>query len=148
MSRARETVIAVVLGAMAIGATAGAAAVFAPGVTSDHIFAGHFGPDRPVSLMNKTVVDGRYLVRYSMSVYVVAGSADIALSCSLVDTSGRIANLPGLARSIPVGQWTFVEAQDVFELPDATLGIRCAPEQPTVLEVLVRNARIEATKID
>lgn len=148
MSRAREIVIAVVLGATAIGATAGAAAVFAPGVTSDQVFAGHFAPDQPVSLMNKTIVDGRYLVRYSMSVYVVAASADKSLNCSIVDTSRRIANLPGMSRSIPVGAWTFVEAQDVFELPDATLGIRCAPEQPTVLEVLIRNARIEATRID
>lgn len=148
MSRAREVVITLVLGATAIGATAGAVAVFAPGVTSDQIFAGQFSPDQPVSLMNKSVDDGRYLVRYSMSVYVVSASDDTALSCSVVDTSGRIAILEGLARSIPVGEWTYVEAQDVFELPDATLGIRCAPEKPVVLEVLVRNARIEATKID
>ena len=146
MGRARESITAGVLAVVAIAATGAAAAVFAPGTTADQVFAGTFSRDRPVGVTNLTVVDGRYVVAYSMRVYVVSASDSVSLTCSVVDTSGRIAQLPGLARDVPAGRWVFVEASDVFELPDVTLGVRCAPERETVLEVLVRDARLHATR--
>ncbi len=145
MGRARDWITAGVLAVVAVAATGAAAAVFAPGTTADQVFAGRFSAQNPVTIANLSVADGRYIVAYSMRVYVVAASDSASVTCDVVDTTGVFEDLPGLERTVPAGRWTFIAAQDAFALREMTLGLRCYPEQEAVLEVLVRDARLQAT---
>lgn len=116
--------------------------------TDDDIVGGRFSPDDPVSLTNLTVTDGRYLVAYSLDVFISSQTGRVELACSVIDTSGRLAELPGLVRTIETGSWQRVEAQDTFELPDLTLGVRCYPDRDATLTVVVRDVQLTAQNVD
>ena len=114
----------------------------------DTVVSGTFGPDKPITLKNLTVQDGRYLVSYALDVFVTSPAGEITLTCSVVDTTGRLAELPGLAQTAASGGWQEISAKDVFELPDLTMGIRCYPDREVSMQVVVRDARLGATRID
>lgn len=145
MGRAREWITAGVLAVVAIGGTGAAAAVFAPGTTADQVFAGRFSPDNTIDIAEVALAEGRYVVAYSMRVYVVAANPEAIVTCDIVDTANAREPLTGLGRTVTAGRWSFIEAQDGFALREMSLGLRCYPEHETVLEVLVRDARLQAT---
>lgn len=117
------------------------------GQGTDDVIVGRFSPDEPVSLTNLTVADGRYLVTYALEVYIDAPLRKVDLTCGVVDTTGRIAQLPGLVRTVSSGQWLNLFAEDVFELPDLTMGIRCYPNDEVSLQVVVRRVELAASPI-
>ena len=120
--------------------------VFAPAPSIERTFSGRFSATAPIAVSNLTVADGEYRVHYGMRILVQpqAGRA-IGLRCGVVDTSGRIEFFDALAREVPAGRWVTIDAEGVFELPELTLGIRCVPDRPAPLVVVVRDARLEAT---
>jgi len=147
MKRVRVAVVVAMMGAAVVATVLVAAGVwaFAPRPsTADQVFAGRFGPTSGIVVKNLTVADGRYLLDYSMDVYVAPNARSIGVVCTVEDTSGRIAALPGLVRPVASGRWVTISAQDVFELPDLTLGIRCFAEQDALLVIAVRNALLTA----
>ncbi len=116
---------------------------------ADRTVAGHFSPERPVSLTNLTLTDGRYRVSYSLTIYAAdRGVPRTRLTCTIVDVSGRLSDLPGLVRAVPTNQWVTVTATDVFELPDLTMGIRCYPDREADLTVVVRDVVLAADPTD
>lgn len=115
--------------------------------TGDTTITGRFGPQIPVSLANLTVIDGRYRVGYTMEIFVSAIGAPLRLTCDVVDVSGRLAAIPGLARTISANRWVRITEKRVVELPDATLGVRCFPETPSDLTVVVRDLQLTAEPV-
>jgi hypothetical protein len=112
---------------------------------ADATIAGRFTPEHPVALTNLTLADGRYQVSYSLSIYAAdRGVPRTRLTCSVVDVSGRLSDLPGLVTGVPTNQWVTVSATDVFELPDLTMGIRCYPDREANLTVVVRDVVLGA----
>jgi hypothetical protein len=112
---------------------------------ADTTIAGRFTPERPVALTNLTLADGRYRVSYSLTIYAAdRGVPRTRLSCSVIDVSGRLSDLPGLLTGVPTNQWVTVSATDVFELPDLTMGIRCYPDREADLTVVVRDVVLAA----
>src|SRR4051812_17420457 len=89
------------------------------------LFAGSYGPNRGIIVKNLTIGDGYYLVGYSMDVFVAPNPGSVGVDCGMEDISGRLDELPGLVRPVAAGSWVRITAQNVLELPDATLGIRC-----------------------
>ena len=59
----RPGVAAAAIGAVLLALTACSSA-------HDTVISGRFGPETPVALQNLTVVDGRYLVSFAMTVFV------------------------------------------------------------------------------
>lgn len=116
--------------------------------TNDTIVSGRFTVDEPVSLSNLTVADGLYEVSYSLEVFVSSQSGPVELTCTIADTTGRLTQLPGLERTVSVGSWQLVGATDAFELPDLTMGIRCFPDRDASLQVIVRDAQLDARRLD
>jgi hypothetical protein len=136
---------AAVVGVVLIGV---GVAAFGPRSGDVQLFAGRYAPDDGIIVTNLTVTAGQYLVGYSMRVYVAPNADSVSLVCGVVDTSGRFSALPGLARPVVPGGWITVQAQSEIELPDVTLGIRCFPERPAVLEISVRDAELSAYRGD
>lgn len=116
--------------------------------SSDTIVAGTFGPDEPVALSNLTVQDGRYLVSYELDLYIASQGGQVSLVCGVVDTTGRVAQLPGFVESVTSGVWHHLSASDTLELPDLTLGVRCYPDRQVTLQVVVRDVQLAATDAD
>jgi len=146
---ARRGGLALAIGAAiaAIALCAAAATVFAPTPTGERVFAGRYAPDSALTVRNLTVADGLYRVSYSLRIFLeppLDGHA-LAVTCSIVDTGGRIEFFDELDRDLAAGSWVTLEAAGYFELPELTLGLRCAPQRATELVVLVRDARIEVT---
>lgn len=117
--------------------------------TGDTTYAGRFSSVEPVALTNLTLSDGRYRISYSMRIYIADQSVPrVNVLCGVTDVSGRLSELPGLARLVPTNQWILVAATDAFELPDLTIGIRCSPDRPADLTVIVRQLMLTAEPVD
>ena len=144
MTPARITATVVVVGALLLAVGVGA---FAPRPGTE-LFVGSYGPDRGIVVKNLTVGDGYYLVGYSMDVFVTPNPGSVGVECDLQDISGRLAELPGLVRPVASGTWVTITAQNVLELPDATLGIRCFAQRDALLEISVRNVTLTAQRGD
>jgi len=119
----------------------------APASTHDRIIVGRFSPDSPVSFTNLTVTDGRYLVTYALDVFIDASLRKVDLVCGVVDTTGRIAQLPELVETVHSGEWLRLFGEDVYELPDLTMGVRCYPVDDVSLQVVVRDVQLVASPI-
>ncbi|MFM9877695.1 MAG: hypothetical protein ACKVOG_07585 [Rhodoglobus sp.] len=115
--------------------------------TDTTTISGRFSPDRPVSLANLTVVDGRYRVSYTMAIFVMAQGAPVAVTCDVLDVSGRLAALSSLDRTITANHWVRLTEMTVVELPDATLGVRCFPDRTRDLTVVVRDLKLVAEPV-
>lgn len=111
------------------------------------VFSGNFSPDEPIRLTNKTITGGKYLVGYSLDVLVSSNDQPVNFICSMVDTSGQFSVLEGMARSVTAGKWISLDVENVFELSDLTLGIRCAPVPGAALTVVFRDVKLSAKKI-
>lgn len=110
----------------------------------ERVYTGQFGPDDPVSLGNLTIADGRFDVGYRLEVLLVPRGAPVRIACTIVDTSGRIGFFDGLARTLEPGRWTTLTADGSFDLPELTLGLRCAPDDAATFDLIVREAVITA----
>ena len=113
----------------------------------DTVFSGRFSADSPIRLLNHTLTTGRYQVAYSLQVLFTPERNAVTLTCTVVDTSGSISLLEGMSQTIIEGGWTRVAASGEFELPDLTLGIRCAPGSPELMTVVIRDVTLTAKKI-
>jgi hypothetical protein len=133
--------------ACALGAALNLAVVGCVGGPTQTVFTGRFSADEPIRLTNQTITGGRYLVSYSMEVLLSPTTEPVTLICSVVDTSGSISGLNGMARPVAAGQWISLDVENVYELPDLTLGIRCVPESSALLTVVVRDVRLSAKQI-
>lgn len=128
--------------AVAVAAALGLA-VTGCGAGGDRFISGWFGPERPVALVNRTIGDGEYRVAYALQLLVVPQGAPVVVTCTVVDTSGRIGFFDGLERTVESGRWVTIEAEGDFDLPDLTLGLRCAPDGTGLLDVIVRRVSLD-----
>jgi hypothetical protein len=71
----------------------------------------------------------------------------VTLTCHVVDTSGRIGGFTDLSRTIVAGGWTRITAEQSYDLPDLTLGIRCSPDTPELLTVEFRDVLLDVSQI-
>lgn len=117
------------------------------GASTDRFLSGWFGPERPVALVNRTIGDGEYRVAYALQVLVVPQGEPVVVTCTVVDTSGRIGFFDGLERTVESGRWVTIEAEGDFDLPDLTLGLRCAPDRSGLLDVIVRRVSLEVERL-
>jgi hypothetical protein len=111
------------------------------------VFTGRFAPDAPIRLNNQTITGGTYLVHYSMQVLFKPVQDGVTLTCTVLDTNGTISVLDGMSRTITSGGWTSIDVQNSFELPDITLGIRCAPGSSEIMTVAFRDVRLNAERV-
>lgn len=111
--------------------------------TGEQVFSGDYSPTEPVSILNRTIGDGRYLIGYSLWVFAAPQAAPVDVTCTIVDTSGRIAFFVDLEQTVPSGTWTKIAAQGEFDLPELTLGLRCRPTAPTSMSLIVRDVRLD-----
>lgn len=109
--------------------------------------SGFYSPAESLAVANLTIVDGTYRVGYSMDVLYSPQLAGSVLRCSLVDTSGLIEFFGPGVQEVQAGLWTTVNYDNVFDLPDLTLGIRCKPSNGTVLTAVFRNVDLFAQPV-
>ena len=121
------------LGLAVTGCTAGA----------DRFISGWFGPERPVALVNRSLSFGEYRIAYTIELLIAPQGPPVEVTCGVVDTTGRIAFFDSLDRTVESGRWVTIEAQGDFDLPDLTLGLRCAPDGTGLLDVIVRRVTLE-----
>lgn len=98
-------------------------------------------------LGGRTIDRGRYTAGYSLEVRVLSPMPDLLVECMLVDLSGQITGFDQpemLARAN--GEWVELSYEDVLELPDATLSIRCSPTRSGELSASFRNVELIASK--
>jgi len=98
-------------------------------------------------LGGRTIDRGRYTAGYSLEVRLLSPMPDLLLECMLVDLSGQITGFDQpemLARAN--GEWVELKYEDVLELPDATLSIRCSPTASGELSASFRNVELIASK--
>jgi hypothetical protein len=69
-------------------------------------------------------------------------------TCAVVDTGGRIAFFSSTARVMASGEWSKIEAEGTFDLPELTLGLRCFPDRDATIDFVVREVTLEATPRD
>ena len=110
------------------------------------VFSGRFSPDSPIRLTNQTIIGGRYLVGFSMEVLFSPAKDAVTLTCRVVDTSGQIAGFNDLASTVIAGGWTRIEVEQEYDLPDLTLGIRCAPGSRQLLTAEFRDVQLQIEK--
>ena len=111
--------------------------------TGERVFSGDYSPTEPISILNRTIGDGQYLISYSLRVFVAPQSAPVDVTCTIIDTSGRIAFFADLEQTVPSGTWTTIAAEGEFDLPELTLGLRCRPVVPTTMSLIVRDVRLD-----
>lgn len=111
--------------------------------SGEQVFSGDYSPTEPVSILNRTIGDGRYLIGYSLWVFTAPQAAPVDVTCTIVDTSGRIAFFADLEQTVPSGTWTKIAAQGEFDLPELTLGLRCRPAMPATMSLIVRDVRLD-----
>jgi hypothetical protein len=114
--------------------------------SDERVVQGRYGPDEPIAVLNRTIGDGRYSIGYSLWIYVAPREQPVSVSCTVVDASGRVAFFADLARVAESGRWTKLTAEGTFDLPEVTLGIRCAPAQDSTLEVVLRDVRLDVVE--
>jgi hypothetical protein len=112
------------------------------------VYSGRYSPDIPIVLLNRTIEDGRWQLGYSMTVFLVPRSGVTSIRCGVVDTSGRLSQLPGMIRVVEPGRWTTIAAEDAFDLPSLTLGVRCFPERSALVQVVVRDLSLSTEPLD
>ncbi len=115
---------------------------------TDRLISGRFGPTNPVVLENLTIADGNYLVSYSLLAFVSTKGAPGSVSCSVVDTSGRIAFFAGMTRVAESGRWVELTAAGTFDLPELTLGLRCFAERDAAIDFVVRDVSLDVSAVD
>lgn len=140
----RSTRSAVLACALLVALASGTLSSCAQG-SDDTVFSGRFSPDSPIRLVNRTILGGAYTVGYSMDVLFSPARNAVTLTCTIIDTSGRIEGFNGMSRTIVAGEWTRVEAQNRYDLPDLTLGIRCSPDTRELLTAEFRNVTLTVT---
>lgn len=109
----------------------------------DRFISGWFGPDRPVALVNRSLSFGDYRIGYTIELLVAPQGPPVEVTCGVVDTTGRIAFFDSLDRTVESGRWVTIEAEGDFDLPDLTLGLRCAPDGTGLLDVIVRRVSLD-----
>lgn len=132
------------LAALTLAAT-GMLAGCAP--SDERVVQGRYGPDAPIAVLNRTIGDGRYTIGYSLWIYVAPRESPVSVSCTVVDGSGRVAFFADLERTAEPGRWTKLAAEGTFDLPEVTLGIRCAPATVATLEVVLRDVRLDVLEL-
>ena len=132
----------------ALAAAAVAAALLTGCAPSqERVVQGRFGPNSPIAVLNRTIEDGRYTIGYSLWIYIAPRGGPVSVSCFVVDGSGRVAFFADLERTAAPGRWTKLAAEGTFDLPEVTLGIRCAPAQDATLEVVLRDVRLDVVEL-
>lgn len=112
-------------------------------MAGEQVFSGDYSPTTPVSILNRTIGDGRYLIGYSLWVFAAPQGPAIDVTCTIIDTSGRVAFFADLERTVPSGRWTKIAAESEYDLPEVTLGLRCRPIMPTTMSLIVRDVRLD-----
>jgi len=141
---------AVVVGLVAAGVAAGAlrSADDQPARSNGTtLVTGFHEAGEKFDLGGRTIDRGRYTAGYSLEVRVLSPMPDLLVECMLVDLSGQITGFDQpemLARAN--GEWVELKYEDVLELPDATLSIRCSPTVTGELSASFRNVRLIASK--
>lgn len=135
--------------ARAIAATVAALGLVLTGcsASADRFISGWFGPDRPVALVNRSLSFGDYRISYEIELLVAPQGPPVEVTCGVVDTTGRIAFFETLDRTVESGRWVTIEAEGDFDLPDLTLGLRCAPDGTGLLDVIVRRVSLDVEPI-
>lgn len=121
-----------------------AACSSAPPVPVQHE-SGVFGALEPIILDNLTLPDGRYELTVELELFVDV-PRPTQVTCAVVDTSARLGPLLGMGIAVTPGRWIDTTAVTVVELPDITLGLRCYPNERTAVDVLIREATLNAVQ--
>ncbi|MDO7881316.1 hypothetical protein [Antiquaquibacter soli] len=111
----------------------------------DH-HAGRYGPGEPIILDNLTLAGGRYVIDVQLDLFVRVVGPPVSMSCSIIDATGQLGPLFGTGFTAGAGDWFSISSTSTFELPETTLGLRCSPDRPAVLDVLVREADLSAQR--
>lgn len=122
-----------------------AACSTAPPTPADH-YSGKYGPGDPIILDNLTLAGGRYVIDLQLELFVHVAGPPVMLSCSIIDATGQLGPLFGTGFAAGAGDWFSISSTSTYELPETTLGLRCSPDRPAVLDVLVRDADISAQR--
>ncbi|MCU1412256.1 MAG: hypothetical protein JWR04_2963 [Rhodoglobus sp.] len=124
---------------------------FAPGHSTGRLFAGAYTSDTDLRVSNLTIGGGHVKVRYAFDVLFEPKGPDAdtgVLRCGLVDTSGRLDFFESSRRNALTGEWTHVEYEANYDLPELTLGIRCSPSIDGVMSIAFRNIILTVTQLD
>jgi len=151
----RRVILGVGVGVIAlIAASAGASALrdaesarpdAAPAGTT--LVSGFHEAGEKFDLGGRTVDGGRYTAGYSLEAKLLSPMTDVTLNCMLVDLSGRLTNLRQPAMVVRAdGEWTTLGFEDVFELPEVTLSIRCTPSASGDMSASFRDVTITTQK--
>jgi len=147
----RRAIVAV---AAAVAVAAGGAGVAwaltaAPRVSDgSRLLVGHYRPTDEIALVNLTIADGTYDVRYGAEVQFFASRSGVVLSCGLVDASGRINYLDDTVYPVAAGGgWTVIGDSMAYDVPSITLGVRCRPSMPGSYGIAFRDVTLTATPI-
>jgi len=148
----RRRVVAVVA-AVAVAAVGGAGAAWTTTAVGTvpagtELLVGHYRPTDQIALMNLTIADGTYDVRYGAEVQFFAARTDVVLSCGLIDASGRVNYLDDMVYPVAAGGgWTPIGNSMAYDVPAITLGVRCRPSMPGSYGIAFRDVTLTATPI-
>jgi len=134
---------------VAVAASVGSSALRAakPELTGTTLVSGFHEAGEKFDLGGRTVDGGRYTAGYSLEAKLLSPMTDVTLDCMLVDLSGRLTNLRQPSMVVRAdGEWTTLGFEDVFELPEVTLSIRCTPSASGEISASFRDVRITTQK--
>ena len=116
-----------------------------PTLPGTSLIVGFYSPSSRITLANRTVAPGTYLLGYGAFVQFYSTSPTALLECGLVDTSGRIGYIDQILSPVePTGRWTRIGSSAVYEIPEVTLGIRCIPNGEGEIGIGFRDAEVIA----
>ncbi len=113
-------------------------------VPGDQVFSGLYVSDTDIQVTNLTIDGGRVDAGYSVDVLLMPREHDAGIRCRLVDTTGRLEFFDASSMVVKPGRWASLTFEAAYELPELTLGLRCASQTSGPLTVLFRNAQIYA----
>jgi len=123
----------------AVGLTA---CVPSDGITS---FTGYHRGGESVRIENLTIADGRYRIGYAMDVQLLSRDPEAVVRCGIVDNNGTIEYLGQVKTEARAGDgWVRLAWEATYDLPEITLGIRCAPTTAGVFTLRVRDVALTA----
>lgn len=122
---------------------------FAPrGGDSERLIVRYGSPGQELALGNLTIEGGRYRAGYDADIQFISSDPFGRMSCALVDTTGRIGYLGDtLSWFDGDGVWRHISASARIDVPDISLGLRCAPSSTATIAVAVRGVLINAVPL-
>jgi hypothetical protein len=130
----------VVLAVIAAAAATGCASP--DGVAS---FTGYHRVGDSLRIENLTIPDGRYRVDYSVRVQLLSRDPAVSVRCGVVDSNATVGYLEQALTEAGAGDgWVTLSSSNTYELPEVTLGIRCAPTLEGAFSLRVSDVSLTA----